>query len=601
MFASLISKRGTILDNAAVSLSDDNVWETIFGGEPTDTGEYVNGRKALEYAPVWQAVAMIAEDVSTVPTFVYKRLTNGGKERAKKHPAYRLLRRKANPLHTAQLWKQIMVAQALIYGNAYSWILRDEYANPWELLILNPDQTKLVNVQGAAHYETRISNQRKTLSTLDVFHLRGNSVDELGGLNLIEYARNSLARGIAAGKYASKFYTNNAMPAGVLTHPHRLGPEALQHLRESIESMYGGLDKAHRIAVLEEGMTWTALGADPEKSQMLATLQFSVKDVARFFKIPPHRLGDDVTTSYASVEQENLSYQQSTLTPWFVKLREEAFDKLLTEREKETESHTIEELRLAILAADAATRANFYSRGLLDGWLNRDEVREYENLNPIPDGLGQAFMAPLNMQLLGEEPDEDEPDEDEPAPDPEDEGDDEDQDSDEDQDRAAQQPGPDASAQAPAPPPIAREGDRSAASPTRNVEAAQLVVLSDAAQRASKRLAHYTQRAARDPAGFCSWLESFAQDHREVVAAMFGPAERMARALGIETPASTELAARLFGEWSRECDQVTRQATAGELADQVVELAERYTAVGASEFARRQIGWSAEQQTSLSS
>jgi HK97 family phage portal protein len=558
MIARLLAKRATILDNAAISLTDDDAWETLFGGARSDAGIRVNAKTALGYSPVWQAVATISEDISCIPTFVYKRTADGGKERALKHPAYRLLRRKANPIHTAQLWKQIMVAQALIYGNGYSLINRDEFATPVELLILSPEATSAITKNGVTYYETKINGKTKRFWPEDIFHLRGVSIEDLAGLSLIDYAKNSLGRGMAADKYAGKFFSNNAMPAGVLTHPHRLTDQGLQHLRESIKDIHGGLDNQHRVAILEEGMTWTALGVDPDKSQLLGTINASVKDVARWFKLPPHKLGDDSKTSFNSVEQENLSYQQSTLTPWFIKLREESFDKLLTEREKRLETHTVEEQRLAILAADAETRASFYSQGLLNGWLNRDEVRDFENMNPLPDGEGAKFMVPLNMQIVGEEPPEDEPEDDPPAAD----------EADEDDDRA--------------------------------LALAELEVMTDAAVRASKRLVHYTERAAKEPDTFCTWLEGYAHDHHDTVAAMFRPAAKIARQRGVKVSAG-ELAERLFQAWSAEIDQVTRKATADELVDQVTLAGQLYVSVGATEFARRQIEWNGEPLTALSS
>lgn len=569
MFASLlampIQKRATIMENPAVDLTDPRAWEVLFGGTPSDSGISLTGHKVLEYSPVWQAVATISEDISVIPTFIYKRTADGGKERALRHPAYPLLRRKANPIHTAQLWKQVMVAQALIFGNSFSLINRDEFATPLELLVLDPHLTRAYVAKGRTAYRTRIAGQPKTFEASDIFHLRGVSIDALEGLSLIQFAKNSLGRGLAAEKFSAKYFANNAMPSGVLTHPHRLTDATLQHLRESTQQLHGGLDKQHRFAILEEGMTWTPIGVEPEKSQMLATMAFSVKDVARWFKIPPHRLGDDSRTAYNSVEQENLSYQESTLTPWFCKLREEAYDKLLTEREKRLESHTIEEQRLAILAADATTRANFYSRGLLDGWLNRDEVRSFENLNPIPDGEGQAFMAPLNMQLLGEEsePEDDPPADSDPDDDIQDDSEDENQD--------------------------------------RGKALAQLEVLTDAAVRAAKRLAHYTERASKDPSSFCDWMENYAHEHREIIAAMFASAVRAAHQLGIDTPSAGDLADRLIEDWTGNVDQITREATADGLAGQVVQLGQRYPGGQAKQFARNQIQWNGELSIALSS
>lgn len=537
------------LEDPRVPISDPRVWEKIFGGEPSDAGINVNPRTALEFSPVWKAVSMVSQDVSCIPTFVYRRTREGGKTRAYRHPAFKLLRRKANHLMTSQLWKQITIAQAMLYGGSYSLINRDQFANPTELLPLSPADTYPVDHRGRIVYRTMIDGREQYFDWMDVFHVPGVMLDGLQGLSLIDFARRSLGRGLAADKYSAKFFANNTMPAGVLSHPHRLSDTAMGKLRESMQKVHGGLDAQHRVAILEEGMSWTPMGVDPEKAQMIASMEFAVKDVARWFNIPAHRLGDDAKTSYNSVEQENLAYHESTLTPWFTKLREEAFEKLLSERQKRLETHTVEELRVAILQADSMTRANFYSRGILDGWLSRDEVRAYENLNPIPDGGGGKFLVPLNMQVLGEDPPEESPGEDD--------DDDQDQDVSDDQERARE---------------------------------ALLVGLQDATGRAIKRLAHYAERAAKKPQEFCGWLDNLHAQQEATVQSMFDPTVRAAAALGVDVPDALRLAHELVGQWYAELDSVAREAPAAELTAKVTRRLGKLTDPSQlNKFARRQL------------
>jgi hypothetical protein len=41
--------------------------------------------------------------------------------------------------------------------------------------------------------------------------------------------------------------------------------------------------------------------------------------------------------------------------------------------------------------------------GLSNGFLNADEVREMEDLGPLPKKLGQRYYRPLNLGVVGEE------------------------------------------------------------------------------------------------------------------------------------------------------------------------------------------------------
>lgn len=395
--------RSRSAENPSIPLTDPVALRELFGTSESDSGELITVERCLQFSPLWQGITMIGGDISIIPTFVYRRLATGGKERDTRHPAYYLLRRKANRYMTANVWKQLTITQALLYGNAYSRILRDNAGRPRELIPLDPETTRLEETNQGLRYHTRINQTDRRFMPDNVLHIRGLSLDGLNGLSLIEFGRNSVGRGLASERYSNKFFANSAMPRGLLTHPHKLNDEAFRNLRESWNKIYGTTQNAHRVAILEEGMTWTTIGVKPEDAQMIASMQFSVKDASRLLNIPPHRLGDDSRTAYNTLEQENLSYQQSTLGPWFCKLREEQYDKLLTEEEKRSDSHIIEEQRNAILAADAKTRNEVYTQGILNGYLSRDEVREFENLNPIPDGEGKTFFVPLNVKTTGED------------------------------------------------------------------------------------------------------------------------------------------------------------------------------------------------------
>ncbi len=122
----------------------------------------------------------------------------------------------------------------------------------------------------------------------NLFILLGVTLDGLDALSLIEYARNSIGRGLAAEKHSNRFFRNNATPGGLLVHPHRLDEIAINNLRETFANMHSGLENAYRFAILEEGMEYKQMGISPEDSQLIESLQFGVKDAARLLGIPPH-------------------------------------------------------------------------------------------------------------------------------------------------------------------------------------------------------------------------------------------------------------------------------------------------------------------------
>jgi phage portal protein BeeE len=86
------------LENPNVPLNiadpdDDTFW--ALGGERSQAGVRVTQKRALGYPAVWRAVNLISGDVGKMPMFVYK-LSGENKDVDRAHPAYRLLRYKAN-------------------------------------------------------------------------------------------------------------------------------------------------------------------------------------------------------------------------------------------------------------------------------------------------------------------------------------------------------------------------------------------------------------------------------------------------------------------------------------------------------------------------
>lgn len=86
-----------------------------------------------------------------------------------------------------------------------------------------------------------------------------------------------------------------------------------------------------------------------------------------------------------------------TIRPWLVRIEQTANRDLLSSDEKRRYyvQHTVE----GLLRGDTKARYEAYGSAITDGWMNRNEVRRLENLNPI-DGLDD-FLVPMNMTEQG--------------------------------------------------------------------------------------------------------------------------------------------------------------------------------------------------------
>ncbi len=373
-------------------------------GAAADSGVSVNGQTALTYASVWQAVQVIAGDVGQLPLLVYRR-TPDGTERAATHSAYRLLKRRPNNAMNASTFKETLQAHALLWGNGRAGILRDPAGRPLQLIPFLPDRSWEEVHDGQLYHYVRMSGQEAPTiyHTQDVIHIKGLGWDGITGYSVIQFARNSWGMGLAAQKLGNRTFANQAKPSLVLQTDHRLNETDAQTLLDDFNAYHAGPENSGRVALLHNGVKAVPLSMSMADAQWLETRRFQRTEVASWFNLPPHMLGDGERTSYASLEQENASYLNRCLLRWLNVWQEECTEKLLTEQEKRLDSHFAEFNTGALLRGDLLSRYRAYQIGISSEFLSPDEAREKENLNKRPDGQGGTYRNP-NTRATDSEP-----------------------------------------------------------------------------------------------------------------------------------------------------------------------------------------------------
>lgn len=374
--------------NVPLNVADpDDFTLEAFGASRSQSGVRVNRRRALGYPAVWRAVNLISGDVAKLPLMVYRQ-AGRNREPDKQHPAYPLLLRKPNDAMTAFVWKQTTIAHVLMDGNGYSYIDRDGAARPIDLLPLCPDSVEPIRRDGRLWYLYRVpgTGEVRKLPAEDVLHLRGLGFDGLRGYPVIAMHRDSLGAALAARDFSARYFRNSARPGGIIKHPKALSPSARTNLRESWERIHSGLTNAHKIAILEEGAEFQSFETKARDSQLLESREFDAREIANIFGVPTHKLGDPSKVAYNSLEQENQSYYDDTLSRWLRLFAEECHDKLLAEREKADESHLVDFDYQEIQRANLAAQTTFVTQMVDRRLMTPNEGRAVFGLNPVDGG-----------------------------------------------------------------------------------------------------------------------------------------------------------------------------------------------------------------------
>lgn len=357
----------------------------LLGGPTANSGVRVSRDRALGYPAVWRAVSLISGDVAKLPLGVY-RLSGKNKEPDPAHPAHRLVARRPNDLMTAFPFKQALMVHVLLNGNGYAYIDRDGAGRPAQLLLLRPESVTPLMVGGKLWYVyTAPRGERRKIPPDDVIHVKGMGFDGIEGFPVLRIARDALGAAIAARDHSARYFKNGARPGGVLSHPGKLSDPARQRMRESWASIHQGLDNAHKVAILEEGTTYTGFDSNAKEAQLLESREFDAREIANIFGVPTHKLGDPSKVAYNSLGEENQSYYDDTLSRWLEGIAEECEAKLLSEAEQDAGSHCIDFDYQEIQRANLPNQVDYATRLLGSGIIDADEARAVFGLNPKAD------------------------------------------------------------------------------------------------------------------------------------------------------------------------------------------------------------------------
>lgn len=388
------------LFQAAGPAPHDDYWYRPVGSVSL-TGVRVDADTALKLSAVWACVNLISESVASLPLPIYRYRADGGKERAADHVLYETLQHQPNYWQTAQGWRQQMTIHALLRGAGYSRLVPGPRGRNTWLEPLNPDWLTVPKGpidQYSTYLYREPGKPEQAINQGDVFRLDGLSLDGVTPCSVLTYARESVGLGLASEQYAARVYSQDARPRGVLEHPGKLSKEAAGRLADSWQEAYAGLGNAHKVAVLEEGLKFSAISVSPEDAQMLGSREFSIEDVARWFRVPPHMIGSTakVTSWGSGIEQLSLGFVQFTLLPWLRRWEQSIQRDLIYQKDRFFAEHVVD----GLIRGDIKTRTAAYVAGRANGWLSANDIRRMENMNPIPGG--DEYLRPLNMAPSGQ-------------------------------------------------------------------------------------------------------------------------------------------------------------------------------------------------------
>lgn len=391
-------------------------WWNMAGTYGTASGIRVDESSAMTFSAVFAATRVISETLASLPCAMLEQMDARTTAKATSHPLWSIMHDQPNNEQDIMSWLDSQVAFQVNWGNAYAEIQRNSIGEIVALWPIHPSRIPLKNIVRNStdprdydgitdgepgeivYYVSNDDGSKSPIPASSMLHVPGVlSTNGITGQSIVKWGASSIGNAIAADQHAGAIFKNGAITNMVLKSPKIVGPDVAERLRRQWQNAFGGVQNHYKTLLLEEGMEPVPINMNPEDTQLLATRQFSVTEIARWYRLPPHLLADLSQASFSNIESEGLSFIVYSMMPWIVRWEKAMQRQLLTAEEKN--KYRFKFNVNGLLRGDQAARAQFYQTMFNLGAYSPNDIREKEDENPI-DGGDQYFVQGNNAVPL---------------------------------------------------------------------------------------------------------------------------------------------------------------------------------------------------------
>lgn len=382
-----------------------NIYNALGGGGGTWANENVSIHTALNHSVVWACNRIISETVGFLPCVMMQQSKGKGteKQQAQDHPMYSALKNAPNSEMTAMGFSETLTSHCVLRGNAYAQIIRRSGTGvAMEMYPIHPDRvTPARDKSSRLCYVVKDGNSAEKTFTVergkpqDIFHMRGIGDDGVVGYSVLHKARQSIGTALGAERSVGNFYARGSrLPYNLKLVQNWKTDQDGDKFRADWEAIYA---QPHKVPILPLNVDYQTTGLSLKDQQLLESRLYGIHEICRWFLVSPHLVGDLSRATFANIEQLALEFVKLTLATWLTRWEQELWRCVLTPEEK-TQGYFWRHNLNALLRGDFATRMAGYATALQNGWINQNEVRDLEDLNPFEGG--DDYHIQLNMQTL---------------------------------------------------------------------------------------------------------------------------------------------------------------------------------------------------------
>ncbi len=388
-FLSRLFRRSDRKDVGADTLE---LFRTLAGwGRSTQSGQTITWQRALSVTTALRCTQVIADCVATVPLKVFQRGADRSRVELREHPLSLIFSGRANAWQNGLELRETLAYHVVLTANGYSFVNRVG-GRIVELLPLEPGRcVPLMSTAGDLTYRvTGRDGVSRVLPPELIWHIRGASWNGYHGMEPISLAREALGLSLATEEAHAKLHANGVRPSGIYSVEGTLDKPAHDKLTAWIEQSVAGTENSFKTLVLDRAAKFQQMVMTGVDAQHIETRRFQIEEVCRALGVMPIMVGhSDKAATYASAEQMFLAHAIYTARPAHRRWETSIEASLLSDTEREQGIY-VKFIDAELLRGAAKDRADYYAKALgaggAKGWLTQNDVRGFEDLDPLPGG-----------------------------------------------------------------------------------------------------------------------------------------------------------------------------------------------------------------------
>lgn len=389
--------------------SDPSAGDLLGITSMTEAGVSVNEQSALQLAAVYSCIYVLSSSMAQLPLHVLRRTKGAdGKERVERasdHPAFYLLHDEPNQWQTSYEWRETSMNHTLSFGNGFTEIKRNKRTGELSELVLHDPWSVGEPERGKVSrnwlYPVWDEEDQRTSAVRpsDMIHIKAFTSRKKWGISPVRQHAETIGLGLAAQTYGNQFFGSGGRPSGILINK---APTQKSDGRDNLKKAWkaaGIGEGGGRTALLHGDIDYKPITIPPEEAQFLETRKFTRSEIAGIYNVPAHMINDLEKATFSNISEQAIQFVRHSMMPHVVKHEQELNRKVFTEEERKA-GYYVKFNLAGLLRGTPKERAQFYHYGITDGWMDRNEARAFEDMNPR-DGLDQMLIS-VNAKDPGE-------------------------------------------------------------------------------------------------------------------------------------------------------------------------------------------------------